>query len=737
MATVRFIGPEERWFETAVTGSQQMWRRGQVGFVPDANVAAFLATGKFERYERDPVFEQANQVVDATGQPLGGGGGGQLGTRMRRLQRVLQHAVHDIFDFSSYEVLKTPEVWTNTKKFYKGQGFTMPGVTSHWFMFRGVQNTGDYNFSETAVSTITNFTPDTTLDYATYRDTANRGVIYQFPAGKFPITKRHSLMQEDGVTPIVPVLSTSTPNTYPSGLAAQVRFSSAWFTTFGALTAADLTANQAQFMNRFNTPHGPNWDNFAGFMVPFSLGNTRNGSGTVNRSQQAPYVTFDCTASSLTLEMRRPTASVATGDPVCAGFLIVDGVAVDWQSLRQIDAPSAGYVNTTFLTLNFRDNRRRRVRWQPGPSEQSTVQGIYTSTDGLIIKPNSLEVYAAATSDSNWAGATPWPFDGGASNVPMCLGHALGLGKLIDTATGGRGHVNVWNDGVSAGNFGLAQTFIYNPQLFDSRNGGRDLVFYAMGQSGFDEDLTVMSNSRAVRIARFTEFFTTFSLYQPNAVLILVRRRFDGPNQPAWQMTVNAIGSLAVGDVITNKTPAQTPADVRSVNTTATITAIQGNNVQYYITPQQSIQAATGTNPARWDGGIGSPVVFGPGDPIIRGGPQITTVASTVAGRVTRWDQQRGLVQDAMPYNQAWQDCHDDMLTAIEAAGLEDDQWMVVSLDEAFEINGALTDWKFYADALSDPANLALSADSIHHWGHPQLAKYIAQKIRQAVSVEL
>ncbi len=75
MATLRFIGPEERWFETAVTGSQQSWLRGQTGFVADANVSAFLATGKFERYEREDAFLQAKQVVDKTGQPISTAGG--------------------------------------------------------------------------------------------------------------------------------------------------------------------------------------------------------------------------------------------------------------------------------------------------------------------------------------------------------------------------------------------------------------------------------------------------------------------------------------------------------------------------------------------------------------------------------------------------------------------------------------------------------------------------------------
>lgn len=65
--TLRYIGAEERFFETAVTGSQQMWLRGQIGSASDVHAPLLLATGKFEVYERDPVFGNGQQIVDSQG----------------------------------------------------------------------------------------------------------------------------------------------------------------------------------------------------------------------------------------------------------------------------------------------------------------------------------------------------------------------------------------------------------------------------------------------------------------------------------------------------------------------------------------------------------------------------------------------------------------------------------------------------------------------------------------------
>ena len=71
--TLRYIGAEERFFETAVTGSQQMWLRGQSGEVSDAHATLLLGTGKFQVFERDPVFEARGSLVDKDGLPVGGG----------------------------------------------------------------------------------------------------------------------------------------------------------------------------------------------------------------------------------------------------------------------------------------------------------------------------------------------------------------------------------------------------------------------------------------------------------------------------------------------------------------------------------------------------------------------------------------------------------------------------------------------------------------------------------------
>lgn len=68
--TLRYIGADERFFEIGVTGSQQMWLRGQVGEVSDVHAPLLLASGRFEVYERAPVFAQAGVAVDARGHGL-------------------------------------------------------------------------------------------------------------------------------------------------------------------------------------------------------------------------------------------------------------------------------------------------------------------------------------------------------------------------------------------------------------------------------------------------------------------------------------------------------------------------------------------------------------------------------------------------------------------------------------------------------------------------------------------
>ena len=68
--TLRYIGADERFFEVGVTGSQQMWLRGQSGQVSDVHVPLLLATGRFELYERDQVFEAGDRVVTSSGQEV-------------------------------------------------------------------------------------------------------------------------------------------------------------------------------------------------------------------------------------------------------------------------------------------------------------------------------------------------------------------------------------------------------------------------------------------------------------------------------------------------------------------------------------------------------------------------------------------------------------------------------------------------------------------------------------------
>lgn len=72
--TLRYIGAEERFFETAVTGSQQMWRRWQSGPVPDENVESLLKTGLFEVFEQNQVFESGGELFSSDGRSVGRGG---------------------------------------------------------------------------------------------------------------------------------------------------------------------------------------------------------------------------------------------------------------------------------------------------------------------------------------------------------------------------------------------------------------------------------------------------------------------------------------------------------------------------------------------------------------------------------------------------------------------------------------------------------------------------------------
>lgn len=94
-STLRYIGAEERFFETAVTGSQQMWLRGQIGPASDAHAVLLLATGKFERYERNPVFEQNDQIVTSSGDVVGGGGAVLVGAdKVRSMLAAIRTGGH-------------------------------------------------------------------------------------------------------------------------------------------------------------------------------------------------------------------------------------------------------------------------------------------------------------------------------------------------------------------------------------------------------------------------------------------------------------------------------------------------------------------------------------------------------------------------------------------------------------------------------------------------------------------
>lgn len=68
---LQFIGSEQSWFETEVTGKSRGWRAGLMGEVSDGEAALLLATGKFRRSgavplnEPDPLTASQAQAVQA------------------------------------------------------------------------------------------------------------------------------------------------------------------------------------------------------------------------------------------------------------------------------------------------------------------------------------------------------------------------------------------------------------------------------------------------------------------------------------------------------------------------------------------------------------------------------------------------------------------------------------------------------------------------------------------------
>jgi len=69
MKRIEYIGPQERYSEVAITGQQQVWIRGQSGFVEDNQVDAFIGTGLFRQDEAEPMFVGNGGLVDKLGLP--------------------------------------------------------------------------------------------------------------------------------------------------------------------------------------------------------------------------------------------------------------------------------------------------------------------------------------------------------------------------------------------------------------------------------------------------------------------------------------------------------------------------------------------------------------------------------------------------------------------------------------------------------------------------------------------
>jgi pimeloyl-ACP methyl ester carboxylesterase len=74
LVSLKYTGTA-KYFETPITGSQQCWVPGQSSFVDSSYLAAFLATGNFVKFERDPVYEQDGALIDKDNTPLSTSGG--------------------------------------------------------------------------------------------------------------------------------------------------------------------------------------------------------------------------------------------------------------------------------------------------------------------------------------------------------------------------------------------------------------------------------------------------------------------------------------------------------------------------------------------------------------------------------------------------------------------------------------------------------------------------------------
>lgn len=69
---VKYLGPQDRLSEVGITGKQQIWHRGDSGFVPDTDAALLVASGYFALAE----VVRANLSVDASGNVQGVQGAG-------------------------------------------------------------------------------------------------------------------------------------------------------------------------------------------------------------------------------------------------------------------------------------------------------------------------------------------------------------------------------------------------------------------------------------------------------------------------------------------------------------------------------------------------------------------------------------------------------------------------------------------------------------------------------------
>lgn len=677
----------------------------------------------------------STQVV--TDQSGGGGqvvvAGGGAGPRKRRLARAVHYGRQNTFDPSNYEILQQPVAWTAAGRFCAGTPMRNPAYPDYFFVFRGIQlTTGNSDF-DTSFTTIPAPVPNTSNAYAVIRDNASRAVWFQYPASKFSVTKRASLMQADGVTPIVPVLTRAYEfNGAPvdaKGIAMREHYYYTWTRADYATNAAALAVNRAKLDSIRYTPGRkaiePNYGGTGNYYLGFDASGNR-----ANTTLSFEWV-FDCTASALCIALYGAPSVATNGDVLYGANIVVDGVAVDFETMRW---PAAGQANDQRpgrFTLNFRDARRRRVRVTfavPMAGAPCAIESLWCSDDGVITAPNGLITPWEGEGDSTWSGAGPGPFNGFTSNKGFSIGSALGFGGGVDLGQGGTGHIHP----PDAPSKQMCFTSRFKNNLdngLSAINGGEDMLMHVVDISGWDEVTTNAAYTVDYRRAKYTEFLNLWKVNQPNCVLVFIFKRFDPDIEEMNFMDLSSAAGLAVGDTIGNAASNPTTKGI--------VQSIVGNRV-FYVTAQFPVSASSSAgDPSRWVSATRSGG-FQAGQTVFKGTTNIGSVNSAPANRVSRIDSTGRSINVPSVLRPEEDVVFNDWVAAIQAAQLESDQYMFISLGNMpkDEINNFSTDYAFVGQGFGDPNNPAVGVDSVHNIVayHNLVGKYVANQIRLAVS---